>query len=502
MEEAYASDRDSMRMDSDIDAQIPCGQQSPGGLSAISMSAFSVGGNKRSCVDSLDEDGYETVTNRKKVLKKRKFLKELDTKLESTLNSVEVPKNIRINSNAKETATPSYFEVSVSATKELPKPMAFAKLLNSENIKNALQIVRKSPFKIQIRFGAIDEAQALLNNAKFAELGYKCQLTYGGDVTFSYGIIKGVDLDLHEEDISKLLECDFKITSVKRLRRLDESGKWVPCETIRVCFLSAVLPTYVYAYGCRFKVWRNVFPVTQCRGCWKFGHFFKYCPLKKMLCPKCGGEHDNCTKINIKCLNCKGNHLVLDKSCPIFQKEKAIKEIMSYENITYKCAYELYRQNYNPTPEPNETQQYQIELQGTSHTIEEERSVAPNTSNITMDSYASRAKLETKTKEKRKLHYSKITSHSKTTDPTHSQIISHPKIEKKKETLKKNNENTEKLDLKRLLLKLKDIYVSEASFEQKLMAVVKAIFIEVKEVVCSFLSNGDLMEVFFKLLNG
>lgn len=102
-----------------------------------------------------------------------------------------------------------------------------------------------------------------------------------------------------EEEILKDLECDIKIRSVKRLKRLRSDGKWVDCESLRVCFESPNLPECVYAYDCRFKIDPFVFQVSQCvHGCWKFGHTKNFCPNRKCLCPKCGStEHENCNSM-------------------------------------------------------------------------------------------------------------------------------------------------------------------------------------------------------------
>lgn len=73
-------------------------------------------------------------------------------------------------------------------------------------------------------------------------------------MSLSYGVVKGVDLDIDEKDIIDILECSTEIVSVKPLRRVDSEGKWVDSESIRVCFNSSTLPSRLYAYGCPLKV--------------------------------------------------------------------------------------------------------------------------------------------------------------------------------------------------------------------------------------------------------
>lgn len=60
--------------------------------------------------------------------------------------------------------------------------------------------------------------------------------------------------------------------------------------------------------------------------------------MKKIVCPKCGGPHPNCETTRYVCVNCKGPHMSLDKTCPIFLKEKNIRKIMSQDNCTYRKA--------------------------------------------------------------------------------------------------------------------------------------------------------------------
>lgn len=531
-----------VEMSSDGDTRILCGQASR--AESMSDSVSSLSSRKRSGIVSAEidfssEEGYETVVNRKKVLKMRKRLKTQHSNIEKNRElsfSIPVDKsltpkkdNLSLSSKSffsfaaskslQSSTNETYFEVSVSSSTELPKPIAFAKLLREENIQNVSRLVRKSDFKVLVRFGSNEDAQTLVNNSKFVELGYKCQMTFGGDVSLSYGIIRGVDLELSDEDVMKVLECDSKITSVKRLRRVSEDGKWVPCESVRICFLSPTLPNHVFAYGVRFKVWKNVFPVTQCRGCWKFGHFLKYCPIKKMTCPKCGGDHDNCDKSDFKCLNCKGNHFVLDKSCPIFLKEKAIKDIMSSKNISYKRALQFYMQeDQNDDKGESVNTKKNVITEGESSSfhnmgpissdIDTESEKSPILCNkqknvsvskvpnkkISKDSFAAKVKMSKN-------------KHSTTERYQPSQIISHPRVQEKKEKhkdeiRKKDNDNDDKFSWKRLLLKLKEIYMCEQHLEFKLVSAVKLIFTECKKVLFSFMSYGDIFKGLLNLFNG
>ncbi|CAH2084019.1 unnamed protein product [Euphydryas editha] len=237
-------------------------------------------------------------------------------------------------------------EVSMTSLKMLPKQFAMAKLLRDEDIQNIVRIKYKGPYKVLIQFNSADSADKLLKCTKMVDLGFKCMMTM--ENRYTYGVVKGVDLELDEKEILENLTSEYEVIAVKRLKRVDYDGKWINSEACRISFKGDTLPTYVTGYGVRFKVEPFLFPVSQCSGCWKFGHFLRFCPTRKILCPKCGGNHDNCETKELKCLNCKGPHFVLDKNCPMFVKEKKIRVIMSEINVTYRKALEIYMQkNYS-----------------------------------------------------------------------------------------------------------------------------------------------------------
>lgn len=232
------------------------------------------------------------------------------------------------------------FDVSLSSKQVLPKQIGMAKLMRAENINNILRIKYKGPYKVIISFKNKIDAEKLMNNKKITELEYRCQPTT--EVQISYGVIKDIDLDINEEEIIKEFKCDVEIIAVRRLKRLNENSDWVPSLTIRVAFKCSTLPPYIFGYGCRFKVDPYTFPVSQCSGCWKFGHLNRACPTKKIVCPKCGQNHQNCDSVQFICVNCKGPHMALDKTCPFFIKEKEIRSIMCQNNLTYKSALSTY----------------------------------------------------------------------------------------------------------------------------------------------------------------
>lgn len=56
-------------------------------------------------------------------------------------------------------------------------------------------------------------------------MGLRCQLIQ--DISVSYGIVKGIDIELSEEELMNNLKSNVEVLSVKRLKRLNIEGKLV-----------------------------------------------------------------------------------------------------------------------------------------------------------------------------------------------------------------------------------------------------------------------------------
>ncbi|CAG9103993.1 unnamed protein product [Plutella xylostella] len=268
----------------------------------------------------IDDDGFTTVVRRSPKRLARSFSNNPSSPILGESND--------------------YFEVCITSKNILPKQIALAKLLRSENFDNILRIKFKSPYRVLIQLRSKREAERLMSCTKLENLGYRCQMT--NELNLSYGLLRDFDLDADLKELTETLKCEYEIVSLKRLKRLDTVDGWTECESVRICFRSTTLPPFVKGYGCRFKVEPYIFPVTQCAGCWKYGHYVRVCPTKKIICPKCAGEHNNCEAKVFSCVNCKGNHMAMNKKCPIFMKERQIRETMSKNNCTYRKALNDY----------------------------------------------------------------------------------------------------------------------------------------------------------------
>lgn len=404
--------------------------------------------------------------------------------------------------------------VCVTSKEILPKPFGIAKLLKAENIKNILKIQYKNPYKILIHFEDRKDAQSLINCSKFHSLDYRCQFI--DEINLSYGVVKQIDLGIEEKEFLESIECEKEVVSVKRLKRQSDSGEWIQSETIRICFKSSTLPPYLLIYGCRFKVEPYTFPVSQCSGCWRFGHLIRTCPTKKVLCPKCGGNHNNCETNTFKCINCKGPHISMNKSCPVFKKEKAIRQIMCEENCTYRRALMLYVNKSNPQQnnertniEDNITQSCQVPFSASKE--KSYRDVLLSQIHNHTEGIDSIHKNSDSGETSRDITMKESTNSQITAKPR--KLINNRENKRyendemfETEQSSKNSESTEDQQkytyrnifyLKKLMDKLKEIYFSNSNMAEKIKLVVSVILEEIIQFVISFVREGDLIKKVF-----
>lgn len=252
-------------------------------------------------------------------------------------------------------------EIYISSENKMPKQLTLARIFKSEGITDINRVKYINPYKIRVDTINGNSAIKLENSKEISNRGWRIHRAM--EVNFSYGVIKDIDIDMTEEEIVKNMSSlePGEIVSVHRLnRRSFEAKGWTPSETIRICFKGSYRPPYVFVHGLRIRVDPYVFPVSQCYRCWKLGHTAKKCPCDKIVCPKCGGNHENCDTTVFKCVNCNGQHMAQVRSCKVYQKEKKLRDLMAEFNCSYQTARSMYvevhhqqRDNNNyiiPTP--------------------------------------------------------------------------------------------------------------------------------------------------------
>lgn len=392
-------------------------------------------------------------------------------------------------------------EICITSLKEpLPKQIGLAKLLVQQDIKNITKIKYISPYKVIIHFENENDVTKLLNNQSMTDRGYFIKKM--NEVNISYGVIKQIDLDITEQELKDNLECDFEIVGIKRLNRFS-TGQWIGSESVRVGFKGNVLPSYIFGFGCRFKIEPFVFPVTQCSGCWKFGHIKRMCPSKKIICPKCGDNHDNCEIVGYTCPNCSGPHMALDRSCPIYIKEREIRSIMSKENCTYKKALSITReakQSYSEAKDntievalPSFSRAYRDVLMNKNRQASVPEGDSDSISEVSNNNYEVKDKKNKNKKKKPRLNINE----NKKAAPI------------KKEKSKENNSSSSlknKYDLsssfKRILKKIQEIILTNTKFEEKIKLIFNYLVGEITNYLIHSIQEGNILHKILNMFNG
>lgn len=466
-------------------------------------------GNKRrlagSSPEPLADDGFTLVTRYK-----RRNLQRTPPSA-----SPHPPVNLRNN-----------FGVYITAkTDSLPKQLAFAKLLAKYNIQGIETIKYKSPFKLLIKFKTEQDTNNFLNNKITQDHEWVCRNI--NELHYCYGVVRDIDIDIEDKELKEIFECDTKILSIKRLLRKDSDGKWIKSETVRIGFEGSNLPEFIKAYGCRMAVDSYMHPVTQCSKCWRYGHVSQFCPSKTLICPKCGGKHENCETKSFRCVNCKGNHISFMKSvCPAFEKERNIRIYMGNHMCSYKFAVNKMKEetlkNTSSTLEPEMPRVIPI----TSHARTDGAS-APTYRDVTVGDYEAVETLqesdddnmeldecvssvpnqessttsEVKKKNKNKSKKRSLEVRRNNEDVSHNLVITSAEIHAENQQDEKSSSSTNRKERKRLLEKILDkireVFTAEGSLKDKFKMLIEFFW---SEVIVDFLQEYLNFETVLKFM--
>lgn len=452
--------------------------------------------NKRKGVENSPENDWQSVNRHRKV---RRYGQQTDVGVSSM--------------------------VSVMCSKPLPKQFELARLFKDNNVKGVSRVKYSHQHKILITFDSELNADFFVQCKTFCDLNWQCQKT--SEVGMSYGVINNIEIDLTDKYILESLRCDgdVKLVSARRLNKRasddDQSTSgWVKSESVRLGFEGSFLPSYVYIDYMRLKVERFIFPVTQCSRCWKFGHARLVCPSKKTVCPKCTKNHDNCETSSFRCVNCTGNHLALQKICPVYKKERKIRELMAEFNCTYRRALTLYvppspvpARDVSPAPVFNSANKTPI-----SKPVESSNPAEPTINNLSTKSNPLWSQLFTsssndqKTPAKSKKRKSREVPRPRSSaqsvpdfdwydDAAHSEVVDKEiHTGDISDTVKEKREARSKdLGFVRLLIRLKNIVFSEVCLEVKIQ---QAVSICAEWLVSKVVSSFSIDSLLNKFING
>lgn len=116
---------------------------------------------------------------------------------------------------------------------------------------------------------------------------------------------------------------------IRRVVKKSGEGE-TPLTTVIVTFSGFKIPTHIELNRVLYALKPYVYPIRQCRNCWRLGHHQKHCKSKKR-CQYClendVAENHNCDQAAPHCVNCKGAHSASDeKACPNLKRQKEVDQ--------------------------------------------------------------------------------------------------------------------------------------------------------------------------------
>lgn len=197
--------------------------------------------------------------------------------------------------------------------------------------------------RVKIAVTSAGAANRLVNNSIFVENDLVAYVPL--HMTEKKGIIRGVDTSYSETEIFEMIQSNVPVKSVRRLFRIIEKDGQkikVPRQMVVVTFNRVELPQYIFMNKVRFEVNCYYSPVVMCYKCLRYGHTSGQCKSVQK-CQVCGTitdeilENRKCSNSCSKyCIYCKEEtHNSTDKSCPVYLKQKSIKECMAHLNISF-----------------------------------------------------------------------------------------------------------------------------------------------------------------------
>lgn len=226
------------------------------------------------------------------------------------------------------------------------------KILEGEGIRTESTTGKKMGSSILYSFESREQAHLMLDNPKLAQKKIIAYIPNWS--TERKGVIKGVNIDIEENDILKDIRSSVNVKSVKRMDRFErnENGTTatIPTRTILLTFDGQITPTYVTLWGLHCEVLPYTSQVKRCGNCLRFGHTRKHC-RSPQTCNHCGkknhGQGIECPTANLapKCINCKNAHQSTDSKCPELLKQRETHKFAATNGISYNQAKELMSDN-------------------------------------------------------------------------------------------------------------------------------------------------------------
>lgn len=218
-------------------------------------------------------------------------------------------------------------------------PLSIARTILELGVQGVISFEKKGRNRLCITFNSFTAANQFLSNKTLLDKGYS--MFVPSNLVSCKGIVRYVDKSFTTEDILKYASAyNIDIIHVKRLdhRVINARGEaeFKPTATVLFTFSGKTLPRFVEICRIPMPVEPYIIPVVQCQKCFLFGHTQKNCKST----PKC----KTCTialnnhrgECSMRCLHCDSvEHNSTAKSCPEFNRQKLIRQIMSLDNLSF-----------------------------------------------------------------------------------------------------------------------------------------------------------------------
>lgn len=221
-------------------------------------------------------------------------------------------------------------------------PMSVGHLLHKKlKVQNITKIQKVGRNRVRVEVKTTKDANMLIENENLKEEQLKAFIP--NNLIERKGVIKEVDTTFSDEYLLENIESPNAVTSIRRFKRkidIDGEAVYIPRQTVLVSFEGNVLPPFVIINSVVCPVEKYIQKVVQCYNCLRYGHVAKQCKSSNTLCINCSKkkeENHSCKDPeDTFCFYCKSNdHKTIHKKCPVFEKQKQIKQFMSDNNVTY-----------------------------------------------------------------------------------------------------------------------------------------------------------------------
>lgn len=268
--------------------------------------------------------------------KRKQATKDLTSKVNQENNQNEqVQKFNKYNQNDKGPFV-------VFARKENAKEITLARDLKNAGITNIQNIFKINDNLLKIIFKESSNA----NKAIDFQSILKHELFIPDMYTTTYGIVKGIETDIHIDEIKQNIRSEVAITSVERIMSYDRTKK-VQFEStiIKIGFRASYLPRKVVLFEGILKDVTFYLPRPMyCTDCVNYGHTKKKCKSNIKRCNTCGdtlqkdSEH-SCKGVN--CRFCVKNHATNSKECDERNVQIKIRNTMTIKKTSYREAKKI-----------------------------------------------------------------------------------------------------------------------------------------------------------------